>query len=471
MVILNPSIRQSALNSVTRVPPAIPNSETDLFDLVRRLWRRRVLILGVAAVSAALGVVYAQLATPVYETSTILRPVALNELDALNRSQIYTLPPVEALKRVGATLDSYDARLAFFRARPELIEAFASPGQSLEQAFDAFNSDALMLMQPDPKKTDLLSTYIGLKIRYDRGLDGASVLNDFVAYAAERERAQLVQDLQIIKANRLTEVDAQLSSAMEQYSAGKESRIARLEEADAIKRAELNDELSALRVQSKLRREARLAQLDEAIAIARSLGLSRPSTPSLMANADSESSNVIRTEVNSQQTPLYFLGSNVLEAERNALRRRTSDDFTEPRIAQIRKELVMLSTNRKVQMLKARANDAAFLEGIETLRAEKSRLLNLDTSLQGLRLISVDQLAVEPVRPIRPRKALIVLVALVVGLMLGVFVALIRSLVKDRLRQIRVLEIKGTAERVSPDAVAETGTSRLDSPATNGAAT
>jgi len=60
---------------------------------------------------------------------------------------------------------------------------------------------------------------------------------------------------------------------------------------------------------------------------------------------------------------------------------------------------------------------------------------------------------------------------LVVGLMLGVFVALIRSLVKDRLRQIRVLEIKGTAERVSPDAVAETGTSRLDTPATNGAAT
>lgn len=195
--------------------------------------------------------------------------------------------------------------------------------------------------------------------------------------------------------------------------------------------------------------EARLAQLDEAIAIARSLGLSRPSTPSLMANADSESSNVIRTEVNSQQTPLYFLGSNVLEAERNALRRRTSDDFTEPRIAQIRKELVMLSTNRKVQMLKARANDAAFLEGIETLRAEKSRLLNLDTSLQGLRLISVDQLAVEPVRPIRPRKALIVLVALVVGSMLGVLTALIRSLVKDRLRQIRCLRSKARQSEFS----------------------
>jgi len=55
--------------------------------------------------------------------------------------------------------------------------------------------------------------------------------------------------------------------------------------------------------------------------------------------------------------------------------------------------------------------------------------------------------------------------------MLGVFVALIRSLVKDRLRQIRVLEIKGTAERVSPDAVADTGTSRLDNGEMSGAGT
>ncbi|WP_448197302.1 Wzz/FepE/Etk N-terminal domain-containing protein [Pseudomonas putida] len=449
------------MNSVARVPSAAASGEIDLFRIIRTLWRRRVLIVGVAAACTVIGAAVAYTITPVYETSTTLRPVALNQLDALNRSKIYTLPPSEALKRVGATLDSYNARLDFFRSRPDLVDVFQSEGQSLEQAFYDFNTTALSVVQADPKKTDLLSDFIGLKMRYEKGVDGAGILNDFVDYAVERERAQLSKDMEIIQANRLAEVDAKLNSAVSEYQVGNEGRIARLEEADAIKRAQLNDELKALRVELKLRRVARLAELDEAIGIARSLGLKKPSTPSLMADEQAASGNVIRTEVNGRPVPLYFMGTEILEAERTALRRRTSDDFVEPRIGKIRKELIMLSTNRKVEAIKSRADEGAFLEGIEALRVERSRLQALDTRLQGLQLVTVDQRAVASSKPVKPRKALIVLFALIGGLFVGAVIALARGAFKDHLRQLRVLEITGSARRILPDDAPHNSTARL----------
>lgn len=436
------------MNSVTRVPTLATPGELDVLQLILGVWRRRAFVFAIACVFAILGAGYSLTVTPIYEASTSLRPVALDQLDALNRSQIYSLPPDAALKRVGAALASYNVRLDFFRSRPDLINVFQSESESLEQAFENFNRNTLSLLQPDSKSTvELLSNYVGLKIIYEDEINGAAVLNDFVDYAVERERLQLANELKVIKLNRLSEINSKLDAAFSEYQTGKESRMARLEENDAIKRAELNDELRALRVQLKLRREARLAQLAEAIDIAKSLGLRKPSTPSLMADG-AGGGNVIRTEVNNQQAPLYFLGTEVLEAERNTLRKRTSDDFAEPRIAQIRKELILLSTNRKIQALKERASDSAFLEGIESLRVERGRLQNIDTDLNGLQLVSVDQRAVPSTRPIKPQKIQIVLIAFVFGLVVGVIAAFLRTAFREYFRNVCPLEIDGAVQRV-----------------------
>lgn len=450
-------MQADSVNIDTRGSYLAASSEIDLFGILRTLWRRRALVIVIGAFFALCGAVLSCFIPPVYEASTSLRPVALNQLDALNRSKIYALPPAEALKRVGARLDSYNARLDFFRSRPDLIQVYQDDGQTVEQAFQDFNSTALSVVKADPKKTDLLSDFIGLKMQYGKEINGAAVLNDFVDFAVEQERVQLSRDMQVILANRLGEVDAKLNSALSEYQAGNEARIARLEEDDAVKRAQLTDELKALRVQLQLQRQSRLAELDEAIAIATSLGLKKPSTPSLMADEVAGGGNIIRTEVNGRPVPLYFMGTEVLGAERAALRKRTSDDFVEPRIAQIRKELILLANNRNVEAIKARADDKAFLEGVEALRVEGARLSSIDTQLQGLHLVSIDQRAVASINPIKPRKAFIVLSALLVGLLLGVIIALLRSAMKNHKRQIRMLSIDGVAAPVFSDGVLRQG--------------
>ncbi|MGF6393887.1 Wzz/FepE/Etk N-terminal domain-containing protein [Pseudomonas plecoglossicida] len=273
------------MSSVTRDPSLAETGEIDLFKLTGKVCHRRGFILGVSGLCALLGAAYAFIATPVYEVSAMLRPVALNQLDALNRSQIYSLPPKTALTAVGAALDSYNTRLDFYRSRPDLIAAYQSEGESLEQGFEDFYQNILPLVQPDPKNSNLVSAYIGLRMRYEKGIDGARVLKYFVDYAIEREQRQLANDLQVILANSLSEIDSKLAAAESEYQAGEETSITLLEDADAIKRAQPRGELKAIRVQLKLSREARLAQLEEAISIARNLGLKKLSTPPLMAES------------------------------------------------------------------------------------------------------------------------------------------------------------------------------------------
>lgn len=409
------------------------SDEIDLFELCHSIWRQKKLVVGCALLAGALGAAYAFLAPRTYEVSSVLRPAAINELDALNRSEVYKLPPADALSKVGAQLDSYEARLGFFKSHEQLFSAFRKPGQSLEQSFEDFNRNSVNLILPDPKKADSMSSYIRLELQYPADVDGVAILNGFVDYAIALECQQVGADLKVIVNNRLNELKGKIDAARANYETEKESKIAKLLEDDRLKRSRLQDELSALRLQMKMERTNRLAELAEAIAIAKSMGIKTPTTPSSMADASrSGSSQVMRTEVNNQKIPLYFLGTQALEAERIALQQRTSDDFTNPRIAEIGKELQLLEANREVEVLRKRGNEDIFLQDVEPLRAEVARLRSLNIDMSNLKLVTIDRRAQEPLAPIKPKKAMVIVLSVVVGLILGLLIALIRHFIQKQ---------------------------------------
>ncbi|AUO26527.1 chain length determinant protein [Pseudomonas sp. Ag1] len=402
--------------------------------LFASVWQQKKLLLFVTLGAGLIAASYAFLAAPVYKVSTVLRPAAINDLDALNRSEIYQLPPADALLKVGAALDSYDTRLSYFKKNQKLFEKFVRPGQTLEQSFQEFNHDSIRLILPDADKKNSLSSYIKLEMMYPKGVDGVSILNGFVDYAIESERERVTADLNVIVKNRLRELKGKLDSARSNYDIEKEAKIASLREADSLKRAQLQDELKALRSQLKTLRSDRIAQLNEAIGIARSLGIQKPATPSSLGeSAVTNAGSVMRTEVNNQQIPLYFMGVDALKAELAALQSRKSDDFTESRIAQIAKELQLLASNREIEVLDARKNEDIFLAGVQPLRTEIFRLSSLNIDLAKLRLVSIDQQALEPLVPSSPNRPLIIFL----GLLLGAIVAIGIALVRQGLRAVR----------------------------------
>jgi len=411
------------VNAVT--PPQVLASATpdeiDLIQLFRSLWKQKFLIGSIAGVCTLVGLLYAMLAPRYYTVQSVLRPAAIKDLDELNHLGIYKLSPKQALAQVGATLDSYENRLAFFREHPQLFADLVQPGRTLEQTFEAFNDEAFKLLQPDSKKPEGMSPYVGLQLTYPEALNGVEIVNSFVNFSLANVRKEIAADLETLIGNRLSQLDKKIAAARASYEASKEIKIAKLTEADALKRAELNDELAALRQQLRTRRDNRINQLNEAI--------SKPTTPSSLGAPEiTGQGSVIRTEVNNQQIPLYFMGSEALEAERKALLARRSDDFTEPRIAQIARELKLLEHNRQIEVLKSRENEDLFLKDLAGWREEAARLRSLQFDAGSLKLVSIDQRAVEPPQPIKPKKALIVALALMLGGMLGVFVALVRNL-------------------------------------------
>lgn len=419
------------MNAISSPIQQAPSDEIDLAALFRALWQQKLLIALVTVLVGVMAAAYAFLATPEYQVQSVLRPAAIKDLDALNRTGVYELTPKQSMQRVGASLESYDSRLEFLRANQGLFEALRQPSRSLEQTFESFNQQAFKMLQPDPKKTYSLSTYVGLQLNYPEDVDGVALVNGLVEYALQSERERIAADLQTLIQNRLSQLELEMAAARANYEVSKEAKIAKLLEADSLKRADLQDELKALRQQLKTRRDNRVTELDEAVRIAKALGISKPTTPSSLGEGERVAQgNVIRTEVNNQQIPLYFMGSEALEAERNALLQRRSDDFTEPRIAQIAKELQLLANNRQIEVLNKRENEDLFLKDLASWREEAARLRSLDVDVSTLKLVTIDQLAMQPITPIKPKKALILALGLVLGGMLGLFIALLRNMLR-----------------------------------------
>ena len=407
------------------------NDEIDLVELLRSLFQQKYLILAVACLVTLVAVAYAFLATPHYQVQSVLRPVDRGSLDELNGTGVYELTPAEALGRVGGGLSSYERRLAFFRDNQALFSGLVTPGRSLEQVFEAFNRSAFTMLQVDPKRPNSLSEFVGISLTYPRGVEGVAVVNGLVAYVLEAERERIASDLKVLIANRLFSLEQKIEAARASYGARKEARIAALLEEDALQRARLQDELQALRGELKTRRENRIKGLDEAIQIAESLGIENPTTPSAMADAQRQG-QVVRTEVNSREIPLYFMGSEALKAEREALKARRSDDFSEPRIAEIEKELTLLGHNRQVEILEKRQNEDLYLRDLAEWRQEAAQLKGIKFDTSTLQLVRLDQQALDPLAPVKPKKALIIALGGVAGLMLGIFAALLRNLLRPR---------------------------------------
>ncbi|WAG81798.1 chain-length determining protein [Metapseudomonas furukawaii] len=412
------------------VRPQQFSDEIDLVALFKDLWKQKLLVLSITGLATALAAVYAFTATPYYKVESVLRTASLKDLDELNGSGLYSLTPKQALRNVGDALESYSLRMKYFHENPELFKSLQNDGEPLERALERLNRYGLAMLRPDPKKGADAAPFQGISLTYPEGLDGVAVVNGLILAAIDQERQRVQDDFDVFVSNRLTQLQSQIATERARYEADKESRIASLSEADQLKKSRLQDELRALRQQLQVRRQNRIKQLDEAIQIAENLGIAKPTTPSALGDSAREvQGSVIRTEVNNQQIPLYFMGSETLKAERSALQSRRSDDFTEPRIAEIQKELNLLANNRQIEILKRRDNEDLFFKNLVKLRGEQARLENLKVDFSRLQLVRVDQPATAPQKPEKPRKALILALGLVGGLMLGGFVALIRVMV------------------------------------------
>ncbi len=137
--------------------------------------------------------------------------------------------------------------------------------------------------------------------------------------------------------------------------------------------------IDGLRAAAEQDRLNRIARLKEDLVLAKAIDLTEPSN----------NQNLI---ISYNQDTAYLRGSIALEAE--------------------------------LSLLESRTNNDPFIEDLSLLNEQLTLLQTLQLGDTPLLLASIDSYAVAPETPIKPRKTMIVLLGIILGLILGVFVVI-----------------------------------------------
>ena len=153
-------------------------------------------------------------------------------------------------------------------------------------------------------------------------------------------------------------------------------------------------QIEVLRASAQQRREDRIVRLREAQQVAETVGINAPQVTAGKTSSDGDLAQFMDGNL------MYMRGAKAIGAELAVLEQRKNDD---PFIPELR----------------GLENQMAFLRGV-------------DVNPDNVSVYTLDSSAEVPQTPIKPKKALIVALGLVMGGMLGVFIAFIRIVLLRR---------------------------------------
>lgn len=158
--------------------------------------------------------------------------------------------------------------------------------------------------------------------------------------------------------------------------------------------AAIDRNIADLREAARIRREDRIARLQEALVVAEAVGYESPQVVAGRTSGESELLQMIDGSL------MYMRGAKAIRSE--------------------------------LKLLSERENDDPFIGALRDLQIDRGLLTTVNSRPENVQLYRLDSPAEVPDTPIKPKKALIVALGLVVGGMLGGMLVLIRIAVRNR---------------------------------------
>ncbi len=336
--------------------------EIDLRDLALMLIEGWYWILGTIVVAVVADFAYLAVTTPSYETSFRAVPASPANFAGFNLFDDFSIEPEDAYRTLGNRLSSFQN---FERFVEENRDKFViGEDANLGGVFDGRLSVNGLTAERNG------SLAMEVQYRYPEGERGAEVLNSYISDSAERTWDTL-------------------RSRFDDFN---RAQITRLESTLELQKESLQAE-----------REEQLFLLEQAISVARRLDIDKPTTPQQFGRQPSGSEVIYATITGDDSLPLYFMGYEALEADRDVLRDALDKGLSNAAIRSTNQQL--LQRQRIVEQL------------------GNSRLQGVDEDVEPNhteRVVDVVEYAFPPAGPSEPRKALILALSLVLGGMLGV---------------------------------------------------
>ncbi len=355
-------------------PPSAPNqnnqnNQVDLVELIQKMWIEKWLIIRITVAVTLTAAAYVFLTPSVYRAQTAVIPPSVGDIAGFNmaRNILNSSNIVENSGPEGTASASYKE----FTTK-DVYSIFTRNLQSDQSKRQFYRDVYLPSLSEEEKKAPQDALYQDFLRQFYITAPATTQSDRFLISVEGGDPAQAAdwvgRYIQDVGKRSLQEMLGNTQSEIQ------------------VQGHNLMQQIESIRYSAKVRREDRLMRLKEALKISQAIGLENP--PMISGQMNNQLSAIMDGSLT------YMRGAKALKAEIDALTQRASDDPFVPELRRLQEQHALYASLR--------------------VQPERVAVYRLDGTIEI------------PDEPIKPKKLLIVILAVLLGLILGSFVALIK---------------------------------------------
>ncbi|MDC0152307.1 Wzz/FepE/Etk N-terminal domain-containing protein [Deltaproteobacteria bacterium] len=445
---------------VAPYPQQFEDDTIDLYELWITLWNKKWLVIAVTVFAALGSVVYALLAPQIYKAEALLLPPKSKDVKSLYIRLLNGLDGEKGVMQGVRSVQGLSVDGAFASFQKNLSS------RTLQKKF-IDKQDLMDILAPnrtpETRDIEILESFSKMmKIEDKEGISvstesddpefAAKLVNDYVRYFDLETVRALVSDARNTIEEQIMDIENKIDSKRQMAKLRREDQINEIEYSISSKRElakkrrddkiiRIKNIISAKREGAQLRRDDQVLRFKEAIVIADSLGIKRRQDATSFFKSSQMNLDII-TSTN----PLYYAGTQSLQAEIKILQKRESDDPFIPELRDLQEQLTLLNAinsddpfidglrdlQEKLARLRSIKSDDPFIPKLRDLQEQLLLLRSIKITEKGMHSVTVDQAAYPPKNRIKPNRRLIVSLGTVVGFFLGIFLVFLVSFVEKQ---------------------------------------
>lgn len=410
------------------------DDEISLFELWDSVYSQRWLVVAVAFIPVAFAMLYLVFGPKTYEVSAIVLPPDQSEIKELSA------PSVEGATREAIFSDflenliSPDLHIEIAKEPAFRANFYKDDEVSDGEVLESIN-EQLIVRLPEKNKTELLISELA-KTEFGFQDKEPGLTYRFMSETIAKAESVTID---MVRNDILSEIDRKVDNKQRIFELKDQavtlevqSEIEELLEKDREKSAQILDKVKSLNKKAEEDRLNRIVRLEESLTVAKKLGIKTPVNP--IEYQRSSGATEAKIDIASRDPIGFWLGSKILSAEIETLKKRKDDSPFIAELTELTKELDMLKTNERVEMLQSRESNIPFSKELRdlkneivTLKASRDKIAQADFSV-----FKYMQRPIEPTRPVKPKKLIVLGLSLVFGVMMGLMVGLLRAAVLKR---------------------------------------
>lgn len=415
----------------------LADDEIDLFELVEGLIAEKVTIISVFLIVTLLAGLFAFLSPKTYEVKAAFLPPFEKDIIALNYPGALKIDSNRVYRQFVEVLTSPDLGIHLIKD-PAVKQAFGQTDTDAANVVTALMRNISTSLPTESRQKVLTgdSLLVNLSVKWPTAEGAFLLVNSIISTANQTTKAELLDDL-------LKSLDENLVLNRQQFELENQhlnqelaAEASRLREEDQQEKKVIEEEIKLLRQKAAQQRRFQISRLATDLELAQKLGIKRPIDP---LDYRRELGVTTTIDLTSRAPSRYWLGTEILEAEIQALKSRVSDDPYIDEFAELQKKLTALEVNHRVNTIEARTDNFPFSESLRTLKNQEIKFLQAQQRIQtaDFEVARVFHSPVLPTRPIKPNKMMILALGMAAGGMLGIMTGLIRRAVINRRQQQR----------------------------------